>query len=133
MFKGNQIDLREWLYSVFCLHLLTNLKAFVSYSDDYINLFDTCEKQPPQVFCKKGVLRDFAKFTGKHLCYSPFLNKIAGMACNFIKKETLTRVFSCEFCEITKNTFSERTRPVAASHMFSHYIKRSKTFDLRRM
>ena len=25
-------------------------------------------------------------------------------ACNFIKKETLTQVFSCEFCEISKNT-----------------------------
>ena len=22
----------------------------------------------PEVFCKKGVLRNFAKFTGKHLC-----------------------------------------------------------------
>ena len=29
--------------------------------------------------------------------------------CNFIKKETLTRVFSCEFCEISKNTFLHRT------------------------
>ena len=27
-------------------------------------------------------------------------------ACNFIKKETLAQVFSCEFCEIFKNTFS---------------------------
>ena len=25
-------------------------------------------------------------------------------ACNFIKKETLAQVFSCEFCEISKNT-----------------------------
>ena len=24
-------------------------------------------------------------------------------ACNFIKKETLTKVFSCEFCKIFKN------------------------------
>ena len=24
---------------------------------------------------------------------------------NFIKKETLAHVFSCEFCEISKNTF----------------------------
>ena len=27
--------------------------------------------------------------------------------CNFIKKETLTQVFSCELCEISKNTPSE--------------------------
>ena len=26
-------------------------------------------------------------------------------ACNFINKETLAQVFSCEFCDIWKNTF----------------------------
>ena len=36
-------------------------------------------------------------------------------ACNFIKKETLTQAFSCEFCEISNNTFSYRTPLVAAS------------------
>ena len=30
-------------------------------------------------------------------------------ACNFIKKEILAQIFSCEFCEISKNTFSYRT------------------------
>ena len=32
-------------------------------------------------------------------------------ACNFIKKETLTQVFSCEFCAIANNTFFYRTFP----------------------
>ena len=36
------------------------------------------------------------------------------MACNFIKKETLAQVFSCEFCEISKNTLFYRTPPEAA-------------------
>ena len=36
---------------------------------------------------------------------SLFFNKVAGAAGNFIKQETLTQVFSCEFCEIFKNTF----------------------------
>ena len=35
-----------------------------------------------------------------------------------MKKETLAQVFSCEFCEISKNTFSYRTPPVAASGYF---------------
>ena len=48
-----------------------------------------------EAFYKKRVLRNFAKFTGKHLCQSFFI----------IKKETLAKVFSCEFCEISKNTF----------------------------
>ena len=28
---------------------------------------------------KKGVLKNFAKFTGKHLCQSLFFNKVAGL------------------------------------------------------
>ena len=74
----------------------------------------------PEVFCKKDVLRNFAKLTGKHLCQSLFLNKVAGQrpateACNFVNKETLAQVFSCEFYKISKNTFSYRKPPVAAS------------------
>ena len=66
----------------------------------------------PEVFCKKSVLRNFVEFTGKHLCQSLFLNKVVG---NFITKEAMAHVFSCNFCEISKNTFSYRTPPVAAS------------------
>ena len=36
-------------------------------------------------------------------------------ASNFIKIETLAQAISCEFCEISNNTFSYRTPPVAAS------------------
>ena len=36
-------------------------------------------------------------------------------ACNFIKKETLAKVFSCEFCEISKTIFFHKTPLVAAS------------------
>ena len=32
----------------------------------------------PEVFCKKSVLRNFTKFTGKHLCQGLFFNKVAG-------------------------------------------------------
>ena len=28
--------------------------------------------------CIKGVLRNFAKFTRKHMCQSPFFNKVVG-------------------------------------------------------
>ena len=34
----------------------------------------------PEVFCKKGALKNFAKFTGKHLCQSLFFNKVAGLS-----------------------------------------------------
>ena len=61
----------------------------------------------PDESCKKGVLRNFAKFTEKHLCQGLFFN--------FIKKETMAQVFSCEFYEISKNAFFNRTPLVAAS------------------
>ena len=32
--------------------------------------------RPPEVFCKKGVLINFVKFAGKHLCQSLFFNKV---------------------------------------------------------
>ena len=72
---------------------------------------------------RKGILRYFAKFTGKHLCQSLFfnevvLNKVAGsLACNFIKKEALAQVFSCEFSEISKNTFFIEHLRAAASNI----------------
>ena len=31
------------------------------------------EKQPPEVFYKAPVLKDFATFTGKYICWSLFL------------------------------------------------------------
>ena len=37
------------------------------------------EKQAPEVYYKKDVLKNFAKLTEKHLCQSPFFNKIAGL------------------------------------------------------
>ena len=40
----------------------------------------------PEVFCKKGVLRNFAKFTGKHLRQSQFFNKVAGLQSQFFNK-----------------------------------------------
>ena len=60
----------------------------------------------PKVFCKKGVLRNFTKFTAQ--------------------------VFSCEFCEISKNAFFYRTPLVAASdinryckQVFSNFMQES--------
>ena len=32
-----------------------------------------------EVFCKKYVLKNLTKFTGKHLCQSLFFNKVAGL------------------------------------------------------
>ena len=44
-----------------------------------------------------------------------FLIKLPFLDCNFMIKETLEQAFACEFCEISRNTFSYRTPPLAAS------------------
>ena len=71
-----------------------------------------------EVLCKKGVLTNFAKFTGKRLCQSLLFNKVADLrseACNYIKKETqVAQVFPYGLCEISKNTFLHRTHLVVA-------------------
>ena len=46
--------------------------------------FSSFTSSRPDVFCRKGVLRNFANFTGKYLCQSNFLNKVTGL--KFIKK-----------------------------------------------
>ena len=57
-------------------------------------------------FYKRGVLKNFAKFSGKRLCRSLCFNKVAGlMDATLLKKENATHVFSYEFCETFKNTF----------------------------
>ena len=64
----------------------------------------------------KGVLRNFAKFTGKHLCQSPFQRP---KACNFIIKENLVQSFSGEFCAISKdNLFTEHLRETVSEKPF---------------
>ena len=47
-------------------------------------------------------------------CVRVFFNKVS-VQCNFIKKETLEKVFCCEFCEISNNTFFTEHLWAAAS------------------
>ena len=42
-------------------------------------------KPPQRCSLRKGVFRNFAKFTGKHLCQSLFFNKVAGLSLQLSK------------------------------------------------
>ena len=42
-------------------------------------MLTTSRRSRPEVFCKKGFLKDFAKFTGKHLCQGLFLIKLQAL------------------------------------------------------
>ena len=41
------------------------------------------QKQSSEVFCKKDLLKNFAKFTGKRLCQSLFFHKVADITLYF--------------------------------------------------
>ena len=58
---------------------LSNIEAELKKSTAYRKSCKQFRSTSPEVFCKKGVLRNLAKFTGKHLCQRLFFNKAAGL------------------------------------------------------
>ena len=87
-----------------------------------------------------------AKFSGLYLymntnikedfqiCVSVPLIKLQAQlqqACNFIKKETRAQMFSCEFCKISKNTFS--TECLQTTDSEASTIKVTYTFKVFRV
>ena len=60
----------------------------------------------PEVFCEKGILRNFTKFTGKYLCQSLFFNIVAGLRpATLLKKEALAQVFPVNFVKFQRTPF----------------------------
>ena len=47
----------------------------------------------PEVFYKKGILRNFSKFTRKHQCHSPIFNTVAGL-----RSAALLKMEFCHGC-----------------------------------
>ena len=54
-------------------------------------------------YVKKGVLKNFAKFTGKQLCWSLSFNKVAGLqAATLLKTRLQHRSFPVNFVKILR-------------------------------
>ena len=59
-----------------------------------------------EVFCKKAVLRNFTKFTRKHLCQSLFFNKVAGLRpATLLKRRLWHRCFPLSFARFLRTSF----------------------------
>ena len=70
--------------------------------------FDGSNRQ--EVFCKKGILRNFAKFPGKHLCQSLFFNKVAGLRpATLLKRDSGTGVFLSTLRNFYDHLFLQNT------------------------
>ena len=55
-----------------------------------------------------------------------FFNKVTGCGCNFVKKDTLTQVFSCEICENLRT-------PLLAASVLGKYLKKVNNEDTKAM
>ena len=76
------------------------------------------QKQPPDVLCKKRSSEKFSKIHMKKP-ESLFLIKLQAEPATLFKKETLAHVFSCKFCEISKNTiFTEHLWATTSVYVF---------------
>ena len=60
----------------------------------------------PGVFCKKGAVKNFTKFTVKHPCQSLFFNKVSGFRpATLLKKRPWHRCFTVNFVEFLRTPF----------------------------
>ena len=85
----------KWLECEIFMILLKHVSGHLSVFFQYRNNYRRCS-------VGKGVLRNFVRFTGKHLRKSLL---------NITKKVTLAQLLSYEFREISKNTFFYRIPP----------------------
>ena len=105
--KNNLLTLnrliKTWLK--FALEIYTNL--FVSckkFSKTWTYVSSRFKSSRPKVFCKIGFLKNFARFTGKHLCHSLFFNKVARRQSlfNLLKKRLGRRCFPVNFAKFLR-------------------------------
>ena len=67
---------------------------------------DIFRSSRPDVFCKEGVLRNFAKFTVKQMCQSLIFNTVAGLRpATLLKKRLWHRCFSVNFAKFLRTPF----------------------------
>ena len=94
-------------------NILQKMKFYIK---DFIN---KCDLLIGSHLLKKSLMENFIFSAVKRLRISEWKSfrkrtdlrqkQPQALACNFIKKETLAQVFSCEFWEISKNTFLQNT------------------------
>ena len=95
--KGDEItaDNKEVanIFNNFFANIIKNMN--IKMNDDHLsdteNLTDRSSRL--EVFCKKAVLKNFAMFTGKRLCWSLFLMLQAFGLATLLKRDSNTGVF----------------------------------------
>ena len=79
--------------------LVKNLRT-----DCWIVTVSYLKKQPTELFCKKFALKNFANFTGRHLCWSLFFIKLQAWGPAIFFKKT-PGVFPLKFPKLFQKKF----------------------------
>ena len=109
------------VYCTFCKSTIKSNSVLLC----YVRVRSSCQ----EVFCRKSVLIDFAKFTRKHLWQSLFFNKVAGLRpATLLKTRLWHRCFPVNFAKFLKTSLlTEHLRwlPLAFQNESILYISRS--------
>ena len=86
-----------------------------------------------EVFCRKGVLRNFEKFTGKHLCQCLLFNKVAGLrTVTLLKQRFWCRCFPANFSKFLKTpSITEQLQWLLLKTPVNQLIFREELIDLQ--
>ena len=80
---------KSFMHGLFCFcHLTGNNDVSVACKLTDLTYIYIWQKQPPEVFCKKGVLKYFVNFTRKHLCWIKAFRLVP-----LLKRDSNTAVF----------------------------------------
>ena len=117
--------LEKHLWNSFLLYLVVEIWNKLLYKRGFLKNFskfsDKHKQQSSGCVQSKDVLKNFANFTGKNLCWSLFLIKLEFWGPATLLKKTPTQVFSCEIYKLFKNNYFEEHLSTSAS---KHYLKR---------
>ena len=96
---------QEWSYWVENLHVSFGVPIKKAHKFEWYR--KTCYRSSRQeVICEKSVLRNFKKFTGKHLCWNLFFNKVSGLRpATFLKKRLWHKCFPVNIEKFLRTPF----------------------------
>ena len=96
---------------VLTVSLLNSFLSGPPYTWWILTTWNIVRSSHQRCFVRNGAIRNFAKFTGKHLCQSLFFNKVASLRpATLLKKRLWDRCFSVNFAKFFRTLFY-RTPP----------------------
>ena len=100
-------------------------RASLGHTMNHIDLLGLFRSSHQRCSVKKGTVKNFANFTGNHLCWSLFLIMLQVFRAATLLKRYSNTEFSYEICKIFKSTcFKDHLRKTASTCFTSEYYNK---------